>query len=228
MDTIETSQELDTPEGIAISISMAGPVPRGFAWALDTLIYVMLIWVVSIPLSFMGRFGEGLLLIATFFLYWFYSVFFEVLYNGMTPGKKALGLKVLHDDGTPIGWAASINRNLLRVVDFLPFMYGAGLTAMLLNKKFQRLGDIVAGTVVVYAPTTQELTEITQLNPAPPNHALSTDEQGAILSFAERSGKLSEERCNELAALTGPLVENQASPLQHLLAIANWIQGRRT
>jgi len=228
MPTIETSQEIDTPEGIAISISMAGPLTRGFAWAIDTLIFGTIIMILSVIFSVMAEFGQGILLILYFFLYWFYPVAFEVLRNGATPGKKAMGLKVLHVDGTPIGWAASINRNLLRVVDFLPFMYGTGLVAMLLNKKFQRLGDIVAGTLVVYQRHSSELPEADDIPPTPPKHPLTTEEQRAILNFAERAKAISPERREELAQMTGALVQNQSSATQHLLGIANWIKGRNT
>ncbi len=228
MPTIETSQEIDTPEGIAISVSMAGPLTRGFAWCIDTMIFSIAIVILNMIFSMMAEFGQGILLILTFFLYWFYPVVFEVLNHGTTPGKKAMGLKVLHVDGTPIGWAASINRNLLRVVDFLPFMYGTGLVAMLLNKKFQRLGDIVAGTLVVYERRSKELPETDDIPPTPPKHPLTIEEQRAILGFAERSKAISTERREELARMTGALVQNQDSATQHLLGIANWIKGRNT
>ena len=68
----------------------------------------------------------------------------------MTPGKKSQGIYVCHDDGTPITLSASMIRNLLRVADFLPFMYLVGVFSVLFNRKSQRIGDMVAGTMVVY------------------------------------------------------------------------------
>lgn len=228
MQRLDTNQDIDTPEGIAISLSPVGPIVRALAWMIDSLIFVGALMLIGTIVSILGEFGMGLYLIALFFLYWFYPVFFEVLSNGATPGKKAMHIRVLHIDGTPVGWAASINRNLLRTVDFLPFMYAFGFISMLLNNRFQRIGDVVAGTMVVYNPAQIELPEILAAEPSPPAYPLAADEQRAILNFAERLDRLSNERSDELAALTGPLISNSMAPSKELLAIANWINGRRT
>lgn len=228
MQRLDTNQDIDTPEGIAISLSPVGPIVRALAWMIDSLIFVGALMLIGTIVSIMGEFGMGLYLIALFFLYWFYPVFFEVLSSGATPGKKAMNIRVLHIDGTPVGWAASINRNLLRTVDFLPFMYAFGFISMLLNNRFQRIGDVVAGTMVVYNPGQIVLPEITAADPSPPAYPLAADEQRAILNFAERLDRLSKERSDELAALTGPLISNSTAPSKELLAIANWINGRRT
>jgi uncharacterized RDD family membrane protein YckC len=68
---------------------------------------------------------------------------------GATLGKLIMGLRVLKLDGSPIGWGPSVIRNLMRIVDFLPFAYIAGIVAVLVSKKKQRLGDMAAGTAVV-------------------------------------------------------------------------------
>ena len=78
-------------------------------------------------LGALGKFGWGLFLILWFALEWLYPTVFEVYFGGATPGKKSLGLIVLHDDGTPVQLAASFTRNLLRAVDFFPALYGMGL-----------------------------------------------------------------------------------------------------
>ena len=220
-------QKQYTPEGIEIEILVAGPVSRALAWMLDTLIRSAVYMLLLIPTAFLGKMGFGILFILIFFVEWFYPVYFEVLKNGATPGKKSLGLRVVQDDAAPVGWSASIVRNLLRVVDFLPFLYGFGLVSMLLNKDFKRLGDIVAGTVVIYAEKQAELPELNHVGAVVPAYPLKLEEQQAILSFAQRSQLLTEERGEELAGLTGPLVDKAASPLKHLLAMANWIAGRR-
>ncbi|MGV8435388.1 RDD family protein, partial [Pseudomonas aeruginosa] len=87
--------------------------------------------------------GLGLLL--TFVMTWWYMVLFEVLNQGRSPGKQMMGLRVVHDDGTPVGWAASLLRNLLRFADILPFGYALGLLCCLNHPAFKRLGDIAAG-----------------------------------------------------------------------------------
>ncbi|HID83217.1 MAG TPA: RDD family protein [Chromatiales bacterium] len=223
---LDTHQAIETPEGIAIEIVVAGPVSRALAWLLDTLIRSAIYIVLFIPASFLGKMGFGILMILIFFIEWFYPVYFEVLKNGATPGKQSLGLRVLQDDATPIGWSASIVRNLLRVVDFLPVFYGFGLITMLLNKDFKRLGDIVAGTVVVYTDKKPPAFESNEVRARSPAYPLQLEEQQAILSFAERSPFLTEDRAEELAGLTGPLVENTRSPMRQLLAISNWIAGK--
>ncbi len=78
-----------------------------------------------------------------------------------------MNIKVLHELGTPVDWSASMIRNLLRVIDFLPLLYGFGLISILLNKNFKRLGDLVAGTIVVY---TDEISNnlVTVLSKEPP------------------------------------------------------------
>lgn len=228
MQKLDTNQDIDTPEGIAISLSPVGPIVRAQAWMIDNLIFFGVMTVLGILTSFLGELGMGIYYVFLFFLYWFYPVFFEVLFNGSTPGKKAMNVRVLHIDGTPVSWAASINRNLLRTVDFLPLFYAIGFISMLLNNRFQRLGDVVAGTMVVYNPNQIVLPEIAEANAIAPAYPLAAEEQRAILNFAERLDNLSTERSDELASLTGPLLEKSTSPGQQLLSIANWINGRRT
>ncbi len=225
---LDTRRYINTPEGIAINISVAGPVTRSLAWVIDLLIRAVIYIILSLIFSTMGNFGMGLLLIIIFLMEWFYPVLFEVLSSGATPGKKSLGLEVVHDDGTPVGWNASMVRNLLRTVDFLPLFYGFGLISVLLSKDFKRMGDIVAGTLVVYKQKHTKAPVANELEAVSPNYSLEPEEQQAILGFSERSQFMSEERINELATLTEPLVSNQNPPGNYLLGIANWIAGRRS
>ncbi len=91
-------------------------------------------------------------LIVAFLLEWLYPVAFELTRWGATPGKRALGLKVVMDNGLPVTPAASLTRNLLRVADFLPFLYGFATVCLLTRRDFKRLGDLAAATLVVYQP----------------------------------------------------------------------------
>ncbi len=93
----------------------------------------------------------GSYLIGLFALLWFYPVYFEVRAHGQTPGKRFMGLRVLQENGTPVGWSASVLRNFLLVADFLPVLYLAALISMISDSSFRRLGDLAAGTLVVYA-----------------------------------------------------------------------------
>ena len=110
--------------------------------------------------------GQGLMLLGFFLLEWFYPVFFE-LRSGATPGKRAMGLRVVHDDGTPVGAVASVIRNLLRVADFLPLFYAAGLVSCLVDRDFRRLGDLAAGTLVVHSEPPLKPQGIRNARPAP-------------------------------------------------------------
>src|SRR5207302_4482234 len=136
---------------------------------------------------------------------WFYPVFFEVTRGGATPGKKAMGLVVLEDDGTPVGLTASVIRNLLRFADFLPLAYGFGLASMLATRDFKRLGDLAAGTVVVHRETPAVSSAVPAARPLPPSASLTLDEQHAVVVFAERLPTWTLQRASELASLAMPL-----------------------
>ena len=149
---LDTTRRVATPEGIELTLRLVGPVPRALAWAIDLALRAAVVIGVLMVAMYFGRAGWGIALLTMFIVEWLAPAWFEVLWNGQTPGKRALGIAVVHDDGTPVRWGPSLTRNLLRAVDFLPFLYGFGLAAMLANRDFKRLGDLAAGTVVVYAP----------------------------------------------------------------------------
>jgi uncharacterized RDD family membrane protein YckC len=218
---------VETPEGIELSLRICGPVPRALAWGLDALIRFGIYLAISIALAPLELFGFGMFMIILFVVEWFYPVIGEVLFSGATPGKRALGLRVLHDDGTPVGWSSSVTRNLMRFVDFLPLFYAFGLVSCLLNQDFKRLGDLAAGTVVVYKEDEDLDLERPPTPPKAPGVPLTSDEQQVVVAFAERRKALTPERARELAMAAGPLVAGSAEPDQMLLAMANWIAGER-
>lgn len=139
-----------TPEGLMLSLMPAGLMPRLSAWMIDFGIRMILIIILGIISAFFGTAGTGLLAIGYFLVTWLYPVYFEVYREGMTPGKKRQGIYVCHDDGTPISLQSSMIRNLLRVADFLPMGFAAGALTIMFTRQSQRIGDIVAGTLVVY------------------------------------------------------------------------------
>jgi uncharacterized RDD family membrane protein YckC len=226
---LDTAREVPTPEGIELSLRLAGPVSRALAWALDLVVRLAVIAVFGIALGVLGKFGWGLFLILWFALEWLYPTVCEVYFGGATPGKRALGLIVLHDDGTPVQWAASFTRNLLRAIDFFPALYGVGLLSMLLNRDFKRLGDIAGGTVVVYRDPAMRHAAVPIAPPLPPPGPLSLAEQRALLDFATRAGNLTPERAEELASLAPHLTGGQqgARALARLMSIANYLIGRK-
>jgi uncharacterized RDD family membrane protein YckC len=225
---LDTTRSVPTPEGIELRLRLAGPVPRAVAWLTDLLLRVGVLLLAAWVLGMLGAFGWGTMLIIAFLLEWLAIAAFEVWADGATPGKRALGLMVLHDDGTPVGWPAALVRNLLRAVDFLPAVYGLGLAAMLINRDFKRLGDIAAGTVVVYREPSERAASIPPATPVPAPRPLSLDEQRAVLDFAERSPLLTPERAQEIAMLTTALT-GAAPGREHerLLEIASHLSGRR-
>lgn len=224
---LDTTYTVNTPEGIALELSPAGPVPRTLAWLVDIMIRAGVSLVIVIVLAFMGNLGIGLAMIFIFLLEWFYPVWFELRYQGQTPGKRLLNIYVAHLDASPISPAASVVRNLLRVVDFLPFFYGFGLASTLLTTRFQRLGDLAANTVVLHKSlpvlSQHELTA----SPEPANVMLALPEQQALILFAQRENTLTLERQQELASFTTSLVKNKADPAAHLRSIASWLIGKQ-
>lgn len=226
---LDTARRIATPEGIELELRLAGPVPRAGAWALDFALRLGILLLASMILSALGGFGTGMFLLLWFFLEWLFPAWCEVNWAGATPGKKALKLVVLHDDGTPVRWPAALARNLLRAIDFLPLFYGIGLLAMLMNRDFKRLGDLAAGTVVVYLSEKTGARVFPDAPPVSPPFALSLEEQRAVLELAERASTLTRERLEELAELPSPLVGSLdgSRAAARLIGMANYIAGRK-
>jgi uncharacterized RDD family membrane protein YckC len=226
---LDTYRHVVTPEGVALHLRAAGPLPRALAYMLDLVariaIYLALYQLLT---ALFGGAGYAILMLVTFVLSWFYMVLFEVLMQGRTPGKWALGLRVVAADGAPVGWMASFTRNLLRVVDALPVGYAVGLVTSLIDPWGRRLGDMVAGTLVVHAARQQTLYEA-QVAPAlAPTIVLLQHEQAAVVAFAERAPRLTAARQAELAELVEPLTLSRGqAAVVRLYGIANWLLGRR-
>ncbi|WP_140919755.1 RDD family protein [Limnobaculum xujianqingii] len=229
---LDTVRDITTPELIEIRLHPAGFLPRGFAFFIDTILRWLLMLLIAIPSMFIGDLGVGLFLISIFLIEWFYPVFFEVVFKGKTPGKRLVGLKVLNDNGTPVSLSASIIRNFLRFADFFPLFYLFGLIAMLTNKEFRRLGDIVAGTIVVYTEPAARRFSVPEAMPVPPDFPLSRDTQKTIVSFAERSVGLTKPRQEELAALLPQLSQTmhpqEPQGAARLISLANFLIGRKS
>jgi len=223
---LDTLRSITTPEGIELHLRLAGPVPRACAWAIDLAVRVAIMIVLFMVLSGLGGLGMGILLIAVFLLEWLYPAVCEIHFDGATPGKKAMGLRVVSDDGTPVQPAAAVVRNLLRAVDFLPVAYGLGLASMLINREFKRLGDLVAQTVVIYREELRAEVALPPAAPLAPATPLSVEEARAILDYAERVPELTAERADELAQIAEPLVGGGAAVRERLLGVANHLVGR--
>jgi len=224
----DTVRRHENTEGIRLELRLAGPVVRACAWSIDMLIRAILYGLVSGIFAFFGGVGTSVMLIMFFLIEWFYPVVFE-LYNGASPGKKAMGLVVMQDNGTPVTFSSSLIRNLLRAADFLPFLYAAGLLSMLMSRNFQRLGDLAAGTLVGYRETDQARVKLAAAEVRRPPVDLSVDEQWELIRFAERCPQLSQERQIELATSLYPITGKQGSAaVTEILGYAAWLtRGNR-
>jgi len=216
MSNPEETIDIQTPENVAFGYRVAGIGSRFLATLVDTLIITLLqvVTVVSLVLilnaldaSILGNASAwvialfGLLL---FVFYWGYYIFFEMLWNGQSPGKRWTGLRVIRSDGTPITLSESLIRNLVRIIDFLPATYGIGVVTMFIDKQSRRLGDLAANTLVVHdrAPITiQELSVKRALHLRPwasanafvdgfPIERLTNDDLNLIEDFIQRRAQL--------------------------------------
>jgi len=225
---LDTYREVITPEGVVLQLPAAGAMPRAVAWVIDLAVRLTVLLLMGIPLGLLGGVGQGIYAVGMFLLFWAYPIVLEASWNGQTVGKRALGLRVVSADGAPVGWLAAVIRNLLRAVDMLPVGYAAGLVASLIDPHGRRLGDMVAGTLVVHVPPRAEH-RAAPLNAvyAPPL-PLRPDEQGAVVAFGERAPRLTPARQIELADIAAPLTQAQGQPgVLRLYGMANWLLGRR-
>lgn len=226
---LDTVSEYETPEGAVLRLRPAGVTARALAWLIDLAIRMAVLMGASIAASLLGGLGAGFYLIFIFLLDWFYNVFFEVK-MGATPGKRRMGLAVVMDNGAPITWSASLLRNLLRVVDFLPMAYGFGLISSLFHGQSKRLGDIAAGTLVVYQNRIMDhdLAEaLRNVDAVAAPRPLDYETQQALLAYAERAPALSPARRVELAEILQPLHTQQGEAAVHsTLAYARQVAGK--
>ena len=152
---LDTRIEIITPENIGFQYRIAGPFRRLPAYLIDLAIRVGLavamLFVTSMIFGWAGirDVGVGIWLMMAFLLTWFYGGFFEAVYNGQTPGKRLMDIRVLTSDGHAINALQAVLRNVLRSADMLPFCYLLGLLTASTNDRFQRLGDLACGTMVV-------------------------------------------------------------------------------
>ena len=229
--TLDTIVSAETPEGILLELRPAGLTARCYAFLIDGLIKLGVIYVLGILAVFAGGVGLGLALILLFALEWLYPVIFELSRWAATPGKRALGLKVVMDNGLPVTPAASLTRNLLRFADFLPLLYGFAVASLLLRRDFKRLGDVAAATLVVYRPRPAAKIASSDIPPLAPALALAPPDQAAIIALAARAPRLTGERLDELASLaasvSGDAGHSGPEVTRRVLGVAQWFLGRR-
>jgi len=228
---LDTVVAAETPEGILLELRPAGLTARFYAFLLDWLIRLVIAYAAGVGAILLGNFGAAFWLVLYFLLEWFYPVVFELSRSGATPGKSVVGLKVVMDNGLPITPAASFTRNLLRVADFLPFLFGAAIVSMLLRRDCKRLGDLAAATLVVHQPPRPPKVRLDSVVPVTPARALRPTDQAALIALAARAPTLTAERLDELAALAAGVAGHSGNSgpnvTRRVLGVAQWAMGKR-
>jgi len=214
------------PEGVSINIIPAGIAARSSAFLVDFLIRTVIFIACGFALNAFDKAGQGMFLLVYFSISWGYNIYFESL-NGQTPGKKKFKLRVVQDNGLPAQLNQIVLRNLLRAADAFPFAYVIGLIVMAFGKEYKRIGDWTAGTIVVYDQPTNFKSNSGEQNSSAPPFNLSTQEQQAVLAFADRSNELSTARQEELAnILADSLGVTYANANEKLKEIAHYYAGQ--
>jgi uncharacterized RDD family membrane protein YckC len=229
---IDTLQSVELAEGMEIHLRAAGPFLRFIAYFLDLIFEILILLVVGFVIGILGsvlggNVAMGVYYLLYFFIWWFYHVFFELSRWGATPGKRIFGLRVVDEAGGSVSLGQSMIRNFLRGMEIItPFV---PLVAFF-HPRFQRLGDLAAGSMVVYSKPRVEYSASgpPPMKAVPVTCALTREEEAAILSFRYRSGGWSEARrvelTNHLQVLTGEL---GPKGVQKLLGMATWLEGQR-
>ena len=194
-----------TPEGLELDLVLAGVGSRVTAALLDGLVRAALIvalavvtWIASPSAGFLAAFW----FIGLFLVLFVYDPFFEIVAGGRTPGKRWSGLRVVSSSGGAVSIGASVVRNLLRLIDAIPGMYLVGILLILFSSRNQRLGDLVAGTLVV-RETRRVAPDLAWIADAVDDEdhetltwdvsAVTAEEIAAVRKFLERREKLDPE-----------------------------------
>ncbi|AKJ04886.1 putative RDD family membrane protein YckC [Archangium gephyra] len=201
------SLDVATPERVSLSLPVAGIGYRCLAYLADLFI-LFVFWVIAyftftllvsdVIGFFQGLSGlaQTLLVVGVFATQWVYWTAAEVLMDGQTPGKRLVGIRVVRVDGSPVGVLESAVRNLVRVVDSLPLVYAVGVLSVLLTRQHRRLGDLLAGTLLVREERidldkyTAPATGSVALPAAAHAERLTSEDVELILSFLTRAPEL--------------------------------------
>jgi len=228
---IDATIDIVTPENIAFQYQLAGPFRRLPAFLIDAAlrlgVWMVAVFVLGIAGIAGGGAGIALLFLLWFVLEWFYGGLLETFWNGQTVGKRMLGIRVLSTDGQPINGLQAVMRNILRYVDMMPLIpltawglpagpyaiptFMVGLLTPMFTQRFQRLGDVVCGTIVVIeqrgwllgVPQLDDPRALALSNLVPPNFQAPRTMARALAAYVERRQHFSPARRQEIARHLG-------------------------
>lgn len=244
IEILDTRQSVELGEGVEIHLRIAGPFPRALALLLDMLIIGGVMMVLMFILGMLAltnwMVGQGIWLITAFFMSWGYFTYFEAGKRGATIGKRTVGLRVIDRSGNNITKGQAFVRNILRLVDMLPGLpsmgagvligsFGLGFFCCLFTKKFQRVGDLVANTLVVYTQPELMMTgQEPTVEATAPTVALAREEQVALADYYNRASMWSEARRIELSDHASELTQKRGMEgMIRLLGMAKWIKDKK-
>jgi len=215
-------QRVVTPEAVALELDVAGVGSRAIALLIDWLIqlagfFALVLLVSGFHLS--DAWSAALAVVAGLLIFFGYYFLFEGLWHGRTPGKRTQCLRVVRSDGSPARGTQIFVRNLLRIVDFLPVYYAAGAIAIFVSARNQRLGDMVAGTIVVRDRAAVRLADLSAAKPAVaaadaarpsagPRHRLEPALRRFVVAYAQRRQFLPPPHREALARQVEPALRN--------------------
>lgn len=250
--TIETNYSLETPENIEVDFELAGPGARFCAICIDWLMIALMMLIILLGLLVieasatrdltrrLSELGEAQSYIQAIFIVLFgmifigYYVFWESVMRGQTPGKKAMRLRALRDDATPMTFSNILIRNLLRYIDALPIFYMVGGVVSMFHPAHKRLGDLAAGTIVIkegdrdYRARQDSRAAVPRDARQAVNMELTAQERQILNSFMARRLELTPEARRKLATkLAEPLYQKYGGHFDSAeVYLARLMEGR--
>ena len=230
-DVLDTVVAAETPEGILLELSPAGLSARFYAFALDWVIRLAILYAVAIVAALMAGLGAALMLILLFVLEWFYPVIFELTLSGATPGKRVVraqggdGQRAADHAGRVDYAESAAHRRLSSFPLRLCHRQHAD------RRDCKRLGDIAAATMVVHEARAVPRITLNTIVPVVPVRPLTPENEAAIVALAARANRMTAERLDELAALaasvSGDAGRSGPDVTRRVLGVAQWVLGQR-
>src|SRR5215471_14183586 len=201
---------IETPEGVPLELTLAGVGSRCASALIDYIFQTIILIALALVLGYGAGLSPGtseldgaFWIVGFFFVFWGYDVAFEVLNSGQTPGKRMNGLRVVRESGAPVTFGTSAVRNVIRIIDLLPGTYLVGITAILVTRRNQRVGDLAAGTLVIREhkalPPEVRFSYLVE-TPAWDTSAVNQQDVDAVAAFLSRRDELAAGARSQIAA----------------------------